>query len=171
MKMKVVVYTVLSLFILYTLFKVVLIYVLNVTSLKSSYIYHSKSDEVSKAKGLYAGNYTLKQQIGNNVNTDLIPKNLFIEKEKIIYPNYYFYFGKSEMGDRFTINGTIFSQSAKDGEYHITCSSSTLSDKIKTTRQSNLFFFFEKIPPEIYFTIEGHVPKTSVDTLIYKLND
>lgn len=169
--MKVVIYTVLSLFILYTLYKVVLIYVLNVTSLKSSYIYHSKSSEISKQKGLYVGNYTLKQQIGSNVNPELLPKNLFIEKEKVIYPNYYFYFGKSEMGNRYTINGTIFSQLAKDKEYHIVCSTSTQPKEVTNTGQSNLFFFFENIPPEIYFTIQGHVPKTSTDTLIYGLNN
>jgi len=171
MKMKVIIYTVLSLFILYTLYKVVLIYVLNVTSLNSSYIYHSKSFEISRQKGLYAGNYTLKQQIGYNVNPELLPKSLFIEKEKVIYPNYYFYFGKSEMGNRYTINGTIFSQLAKGREYHITCSTSTQPGKITTSHQSNLFFFFENIPTEIYFTIQRYLPKTSTDTLIYRLDN
>lgn len=168
--MKFAIYSIISLFVLYTLYKVVLINVLNVTSLKSSYIYHSKSEEISKLNGLYVGNYTLKQQIGNNVNQTLVPKELFIEKEKVIYPNYYFYFGKSEMGNRYTINGTIFSHLAKSGEYHITCLSSTQSNERKNTGENNLFFFFENIPSKIYFTIEGHVPKTSADTLIYKWN-
>jgi len=171
MKMKVVIYTVLVFFILYSLYMVVMIYVLNIISLKSSYIYHSKSAEISKQKGLYAGSYTLKQQIGDNVNLEFLPKNLFIEKEKVIYPNYYFYFGKSEMGNRYTINGTIFSQLAKDREYLITCSTSTQPGEINTTQQSNLFFFFENLPPEIHFTIKGHLPKTSTDTLIYRLNN
>ncbi len=169
--MKIIIYSLLGLFILYTLYKVILIFVLNVTSLNTSYISHSQSKEISKEKGLFVGNYKLKQKLGSSINASFIPSELFIEREKIFYPNYYFYFGKSVIGNRFSVNGTIFSQLAKNKEHHITCKSCTQPSSIKSTVQNNLYFFYENIPSEIHFSIEGHNPKTSSDTLIYTLDN
>ena len=170
-KMKTVIYTVLILFILYTLYKVVLIYVLNVSSLKSSYIYHSKSIETSKDKGLYIATYRLDKNASTYSLVDtLIPTEIFIEKEKVVYPQYYFYWGKSEIGNRTTTDGTVFLELSKSGQYDISCPSSTLpneKENIDKYRKS-LYFFFETVPPEITFIIDSRNSKLQTDTLIFK---
>ncbi|MBS1927428.1 MAG: hypothetical protein IT212_10520 [Bacteroidia bacterium] len=168
-KVKPVIYTILVAFILYTLYKVVLIYVLNVLSLKSSYIYHSKSIEISKGKGLYIATYRLDKSAYKIIDT-LIPKVIFVEKEKVIYPQYYFYWGKSEIGNRVTTDGTVFLELAKSGKYYISCPSSTLPNEKENidNYRKNLYFFFEEVPSEITFIIDSIEPKPQTDTLTFK---
>lgn len=171
MKKKVVIYSILSLFTIFTIYKSLLIFVLNITSFNSNYIEHSNSVEISKKRGLYAGAYTLKQKFGSSISYEYLPMNLFIERERIVYPNYYFYFGKTEIGNRLTINGNIFSELAKTNEYHIICQSSTQPQELLNTGQSNLSFFFKKKENIIYFTISRDVTTLAADTLIYVLNN
>ena len=166
---KTVIYAFLAIFILYTLYKIVMIYVLNVSSLKSSYIYHSNSIETSKSKGLYIATYQLDKTVSSYRLADtLMPTEIFIEKEKVIYPQYYFYWGKSETGDRYTVNGTIFSQLSKASKYDISSPLSTLPNEKQNMDRGNLFFFFATVPSEIIFIIYSRDPKPQTDTLIFK---
>lgn len=169
MKIKYVIYLAVFIVVFYTIYKIAIIYVLNVSSLKSEYVEHSNTAESSKKKGLFVAEYSLIDKRGSNISSAFIPKNLFIEREKIVYPNYYFYFGKSKLSNRFTMNGISFSAMSGPNEYHITCPSSTQPNDIFTTLQNNLVFFFEDKPKSVYFTIYGHSPKTDTDTLIYFL--
>lgn len=170
-KMKAAIYTIIIIFILYTLYKVVLIYILNVSSLKSSYIYHSKSIEISKSKGLYVATYQFDKMSSSYILMDtLIPKDIYIEREKVIYPQYYFYWGKSEFGNRTTTDGSVFLGLSKSGKYYISCPSSTLpNEKENIDRyRKDIYFFFETVPSEIIFTIYSGEFKSKADTLVFK---
>jgi hypothetical protein len=168
---KTIVITLFGVFVLFTIYKVVLIYVLNVTSLKSSYIYHSKSVEISKKKGLYVDSYILSKTLSNAMSRDyLVPTELFIEKEKVIYPQYYFYWGKSEIGDRYSMNGNPFLKLSEVGNYDIYCPSSTLpteKENIDKYRESINFFFKTQLP-EIVFIIVNCENRNKADTLVYR---
>lgn len=170
-KMKLFLYTILVIFILYTFYKIVLIYVLNLSSLKSSYIYHSKSIETSKSKDLYIATYRLDKTVSAYSLIDtFIPTEIFIEKEKVIYPQYYFYWGKSEIGNRTTTNGAVFLELSKSGKYDISCPSSNLPNEKENIDKyrKNLYFFFDTVPSEITFILDSREPKPQTDTLIFK---
>jgi len=139
--------------------------------LKSSYIYHSKSIEISKDKGLYIATYQLDKTASTyNLVDTLLPTEIFIEKEKIIYPKYYFYWGKSEFGDRTTINGDVFLELSKAGKYDICSPSSTLPNEVENIDKyrKNLYFFFKAVPLEIVFIIKSRNLNSQTDTLIFK---
>jgi hypothetical protein len=170
-KIRLFIYIILVVFILYTLYKILLIYVLNISSLQTSYIYHSKSIDVSKRKDLYIASYRLAKTTNTNYFIEaLLPEEIFIEKEKIIYPQYYFYWGKSEIGSRTTMNANLFLNLSKSGEYDIRSPSSTLpneKDNIDKYRR-DLYYFFKDSPTEIIFIIENRESKLQIDTIIFK---
>lgn len=170
-KNKLIFYVGLTAFTSYTLYKIVLIYVLNISSLETHYIYHSKSVVSSKDQNLFIAKYRLDRSLSEfNLVDSLVPKELFIEKEKIIYPQYYFYFGKSIIGNRYCIDGSSFLRLAQSGQFDIFCPQSTLpfeSENIDNYRQ-NIYFFFKTTLAEITFIVSNAKEKNTVDTLVFK---
>lgn len=142
--MKTLLYSLLVIFVLYTIYKIVLIYVLNVSSIKSNYIYHSRSIETSKTEGLYVATYHLDKNLSiYNLKDSLLPIQLFIEKEKVVYPQFYFYCGKSEIRERNAMDASGFLKLTESGSYDITCPVSTLpnqSENIDKYRKRLHFF-------------------------------
>ncbi len=164
-------YILLAGFIFYSLYKFVLIYVLNISSPKTHYSYHSESIQKSKKNGLYVASFQLdKNRSHFRFSDTLIPKEIFIEKEKVIYPNYYFYWGKSEISNRLTLNCNTFLDLTKTIKYDITCPLSTQpyeKENIDKYR-GNVFFFFTSLPVEIYFLVYYDDNQSKPDSLIYK---
>ncbi len=170
-KVKLIFYVGLTTFIFYTLYKIVLIYVLNISSLQTHYTYHSKSVASSTNRGLFVAKYRFDRSLSKyNLVDSLVPKDLFIEKEKIIYPQYYFYFGKSKITNRYCIDGSSFLKLARSGKFDIICPQSTLpfeNENIDNYRQ-NIYFFFKTTFAEIVFIVNSTKEKNKVDTLVFK---
>lgn len=173
MKKRTIIYTLLAIFMIFTLFKIIIIYVLNISSLDTHYTYHSNSTEESKSKGLFISKFSLDKLSSKYSLVDsLIPKEFFIEREKIIYPQYYFYWGKSALTSRLTMNGSIFLDISKSGSYDISCPLSTIpteKENIDKYRE-DIYFYFNTIPAAISFFLYSVDDKTHVDTLVYKKN-
>ena len=168
---KIFLYSILTIIILDTLYLLVIIYVLQVVSINSSHIVHSKTLNESKTDGYFAASYKLdKTSTNKNLKESLIPKELFIENEIVYYEFYYFYWGKYVKGNRKTMTGDIFLPLAESEEYNFVCSTASSPDQtdIISKYRKGIYFFFNETPSEIRFYFTSKKGKNITDTLIYK---
>ena len=119
-------YVVIGCFVVYTLYLILMIYILNIISPRSSHTVHSANVTESKQKGLFVASYQFERFLTKKIFADtLIPKEIFMERERIHYEYYYFYWGKTLNGRIISVDASGFNKLSQTGKYFY-CSSSSV---------------------------------------------
>ena len=147
-------YVVIGSFAVYTLYLILIIYVLNIVSPRSSHTVHSANVIESQQKGLFVASYRFDRFLTDKVFPDtLIPNEIFMERERIHYEHYYFYWGKTMNGRTISVDASGFNKLSQTGEYFY-CSSSSMegcNNGLHPLNEfnKNLYFAVAKIDQEI----------------------
>ncbi|MEG4110150.1 hypothetical protein QUA04_29395 [Microcoleus sp. S13_C5] len=153
-------------FVCYTLYLIIWLFILNKTSMSAGYIHHSKYVSEAKNKGSFVGQYLLSN--ADKVHIPFLPNSIFIERERIYYPNYYFYFGKTEKGSRFTVDLDSFDRLKTIEEYFISSPQSTQPTETTNISAKPLYFFYDTALPELQFLLYHKNQTQAIDTIVYR---
>ena len=166
-------YVIVSCFAVYTLYLLLMMYVLNIISPRSSHTIHSKNISESKEDGFFVASYQFEKFATEKTFPDnLIPKEIFMERERIHYEHYYFYWGKTLDGNTISVNASSFNKLSQTGKYFY-CSPSSMEgcnnglhplDKYNT----NLYFAVKSAPDSFLISIYRPGDFDNPVTTVYK---
>ncbi|NCU04021.1 MAG: hypothetical protein GXC73_08545 [Chitinophagaceae bacterium] len=132
----------------------------------AGYIDHSKDISEAKDKGSLVGQYLLSKADKKHIT--LLPESIFLEQERIFYPYYYFYFGKTKKGNRFTVDISSFDRLNEIEEYFINSPLSTQPTETTNITAKPLYFFYDNSFPELQFLLYHKNDNEPIDTIIYR---
>ncbi len=157
------IYVVICSFAVYTLYLILIIYVLRINPPNSSHTVHSSNVIESKQNGFFVGSYHFERFLTEKTFPDtLIPKEIFMERERIHYENYYFYWGKTMNGNTISVDASGFNKLSQTGEYFY-CSPSGMDGC------NNGLSPLDKYNKNLYFAVESEPDSFLIS--IYKPGD
>ena len=166
-------YIVIGSFAVYTLYLLLMMYVLNIISPHSSHAIHSENITGSKQKGVFVAVYKFERFLTEKSFPDtLIPKEIFMERERIHYEYYYFYWGKTLNGGTISVDASGFNKLSQTGEY-LYCSSSSMEGCNNGLHRlnefnKNLYFAVESAPDSFLISIYKPGDFSNPVTTVYK---
>lgn len=156
-------YVVIGSFAVYTLYLLLMMYVLNIISPRSSHTVHSANVFQSKQKGFFVATYQFEKFLTEKTFPDtLLPKEIFMERERIHYEHYYFYWGKTLNGSTISVDASGYNKLSQTGKYFY-CSSSSMEGCNSGLQP------LDEYNKNLYFTVE--FPPDSFLISIYKAGD
>ena len=166
-------YVVIGSFAVYTLYLLLMMYVLNIIAPRSSHTVHSENVSESKQNGFFVASYQFEKFLTENTFPDtLIPKEIFMERERIHYEHYYFYWGKTFNGRTVSVDASGFNKLSQTGEYFY-CSSSSMegcNNRLQPLDKynKNLYFAVESVPDSFLISIYKPGDFNNPVTTVYK---
>lgn len=167
------IYIVIGSFAVYTLYLIFMMYILNIISPRSSHTVHSANLTESKQKGLFVASYQFDRFLTDKSFPDsLIPKEIFMERERIHYEHYYFYWGKTLNGKTISVDASSFNKLSQKGEFFY-CSSSSLegcNNGLNPLDEYNnkLYFAVQSVPDSFLISIYKRGNFKHPITVVYK---
>ncbi len=103
-----------------------MMYVLNIVSPKSSHIIHSSNITESKQKDRFIASYFFEKFLTQEkIPETLVPSEIFMERTRVHYEHYYFYWGKTIDNKAISVNASGFNKLSQTGEFFY-CSPSSI---------------------------------------------
>jgi hypothetical protein len=171
--LKSLIYVVIGSFAVYTLYLLLMMYVLNIISPRSSHTVHSANVSESKQNGFFVASYQFEKFLtGKNFADTLIPKEIFMERERIHYEYYYFYWGKTLDGNTISVDASGFNKLSRTGKYFY-CSSSSMEGCNNGSLpldeyNKNLYFAVATAPDSFLISIYKPGDFSNPVTIVYK---